>query len=473
MSLEASTYPAADPPAVMPTVYGPPPQRLRGRDLPGIVSVKVRDLFPDVPQSIYAGGPDASAVRVATEKVLAGVDMSMIKPTDTVNVLCSEHGFGMLGGWAYAEMLTSIKDVVRESTGCVNVRLVVIAWLGAKESDEIIEHYGLSERFDGRVRGATPMDQGIAIDTAMGTLYGLRKVYDGDWIIHAHYDDPREIYLHRAIDRITKPFGMSYARMETRSVFHITMGPRSGNFIGRAIADSAFVRSKLAFTTTLMTSPDGVLGVDADNDLDAIGNRLTANILRSYGKMLALFRSIEDCIAVIDGGKWPYYIHAGGLIFGHLFYNKLDWFDLDRDEGDVAIESALGAGLSESIKAAVINQALIGLNFTSLTLICPTIVANPEMTQSLRHDFANPLFFRRAEVAPNLHEAVKLAVQRGGTDKVIVFDGSYGSLNVSESMARHLAELAPACSRDVEEVLLPKWLKQRGIDPVGHQLAPH
>lgn len=460
-------HPPVEPPEVMPTVYGPPPQQVRGRDLAGTVSVKVRDLFPDLPEAIYAGGPDVSPVREAAEKVLAGVDMTMIKATDTVNVLCSEHGFGMLGGWAYTEMLTTIKDIVMARTGCTNVRLVVIAWLGAKEAGEIIEFYGLDERFNGRVRGATPMDQGIAIDTAMGTLYGLRKVYDGDWIIHAHYDDPREIYLHRAIDRITKPFGMSYARMETRSVFHITMGPRSGNFIGRAIADSEFVRSKLAFTTTLLTSPDGVIAVDADNDLDAIGNRMTANILGSYGKMLALFRAVEDCIAVIDGGKWPYYIHAGGLIFGHLFYNKVDWFDLDRAEEDVAIESAMAAGLSESLKGAVINQALIGLNFTSLTLICPTIVANPEMEQALRHDFANPLFFKNASVAPDLHQAVAMAIERGGTDRVIVFDGSYGSLNVSESMARHLMELAPSCGREVDDNLLPKWLKQRGIDPAG------
>ena len=467
MSDQLRTYPAVDPPQVMPTVYGPPPQSVRGRDLPGIVSVQVRDLFPDVPQAIYTGGADVSAVRASAEKVLCDVDMSMIKSNDTVNVVCSEHGFGMLGGHAYTEMLTAIKDTIQERTGCTNVRLVVIAWLGAKEPDEIIEYYGLDQRFDGRVRGATPMDQGVPIETAMGTLYGLRKVYDGDWFIHAHYDDPREIYLHRAIDRITKPFGMSYARMETRSVFHITMGPRSGNFIGRAIADSAFVRSKLAFTATLTTSPNGVLAVDADNDLNAIGNRMTANILNSYGKMLTLFRSIQDCVVVIDGGKWPYYVHAGGLIFGHLFYNKADWFDLDRNEDSMAIESAMAAGLSGSIKAAVINQALIGLNFTSLTLICPTIVANPQMAAALRHDFANPLFFKRAEVAGDLNEAVRVAIERGGTDKIIVFDGSYGSLNVSESMARHLADLAPACSRQVDDVLLPKWLKQRGIDPAG------
>ena len=70
-------------------------------------------------------------------------------------------------------------------------------------------------------------------------------------------------------------------------------------------------------------------------------------------------------------------------------------------------------------------------------------------------------------VASDLTEAVARAVDRAGTDRVIIFDGSYRSLNVSESMARHLAELAPAAAQEVDEVLLPKWLKQRGIDPAG------
>ena len=467
MTITGSIHPPVEPPEVMPTAYGPAPQTARGRDIPGLVSLPVHELFPDIPRAIYHGAADTDPVRTAAIRALSSVDMSMIKPTDTVNVLCSEHGFGMLGGHAYAQMLETIKDEIERRTGCRKVRLVVIAWLGAKEPGELIEYYELDRRFDGKVRGATPMDQGIPIETAMGTLYGLRKVYDGDWIVHAHYDDPREIYVHRAIDRITKPFGMSYARMETRSLFHITMGPRSGNFIGRAIADSKFVRSKLAFSTTLVTSPDGVLAVDADNDLDAIGTRMTANILSSYGKMLTLFRRITDCVAVIDGGKWPYYVHAGGMIFGHLFYNGVDWFDLDRDDEGKPVERAIAVGLSKSIKAVVLNQALIGLNFTSITVLYPTIIANEQMAAMMRHDFSNPSFMDRADVAANLFEAVETAVERGGTDKIIVFDGSYGSLNVSPTMAEHLLELAPACAREVDDELLPKWLKQRGIDPLA------
>ena len=124
-------------------------------------------------------------------------------------------------------------------------------------------------------------------------------------------------------------------------------------------------------------------------------------------------------------------------------------------------------GLSKSIKAVVLNQALIGLNFTSITVLYPTIIANEQMAAMMRHDFSNPSFMDRAEVAANLFEAVETAVERGGTDKIIVFDGSYGSLNVSPTMAEHLLELAPECAREVDEELLPKWLKQRGIDPLA------
>ena len=229
-----------------------PCRRTGRRDIPGMVSLPVRDLFPDIPPAVYSGGSDVAPMRQAAERALADIDLSMIHPGHSVNVICSEHGFGMLGGHAYAEMLGTIRDVIVERTGAVEVRLVVVAWLGAKEPDEIVSFFGLDLRYGGKIRGATPLDHGIEIQTALGPLYGLRKVYDADWIVHAHYDDPREVYLHRAIDRITKPFGMSYARMETRSIFHLVMGPRTGNFIGRAIADSAFVRSKLAFSVALL-----------------------------------------------------------------------------------------------------------------------------------------------------------------------------------------------------------------------------
>jgi len=51
------------------------------------------------------------------------------------------------------------------------------------------------------------------------------------------------------------------------------------------------------------------------------------------------------------------------------------------------------------------------------------------------------------------------------TDNIIVFDGSFGSINLSPSMAEFMLKKAPEVSRNVDEELLPKWLRQRGIDP--------
>jgi hypothetical protein len=106
----------ASPPKIMPSVYGPPLPNQRAAEHPGLVSLEVVDLFPDITPAIYLQQDDLAIIRSATEEALAGVDMSMIKTDDTVNILCSEHGFGILGGWAYAEMIKTIKDVVRTRT---------------------------------------------------------------------------------------------------------------------------------------------------------------------------------------------------------------------------------------------------------------------------------------------------------------------------------------------------------------------
>jgi hypothetical protein len=51
------------------------------------------------------------------------------------------------------------------------------------------------------------------------------------------------------------------------------------------------------------------------------------------------------------------------------------------------------------------------------------------------------------------------------TENVIVFDGAYGAITCSEALADHLIKRAPAVSGRVEKELMPKWLRQRGLDP--------
>jgi len=68
-------------------------------------------------------------------------------------------------------------------------------------------------------------------------------------------------------------------------------------------------------------------------------------------------------------------------------------------------------------------------------------------------------------IADSLETAMEFAGKVAGTDKVIAFDGSFGNITASPSMAEDLIRRAPAVRRKVEEELLPMWLKQRGIDP--------
>jgi len=292
----------------MPSVHCPEPE-MRAADLTEIVSIKINELFPEMRQG-FLHNEGIDFIRKATEETLSQVDMSMIQPDHTVNILCSEHGFYLLEGLHYREMLITIKDVIEQKTGCKNIRLRLAAGMGSREADEITDHFNLKEYFNGRVRGITAFDKGIPIETEIGTLYGLAGAYNADWIIHAGHDEPRDLYFYRMIDCLLKAFAMSYARFETRSVYHGNFGNRSGAFLQRAIFDAPFVQEKFAFGCFLRMTPAGITGVDASTDLYGLGKKITVDLLRDYGKMLRLFAGIDECITVLDGGRYGYYIHA-------------------------------------------------------------------------------------------------------------------------------------------------------------------
>jgi len=458
------------PPDIMPSVYGTPPCQ-RAAELPGLVSLDVGDLFPDVTPAIYLQNDELSIIRSAAEEALAGVDMAMIRADHTVNVLCSEHGFAILGGRAYAEMIKTIKDVVKARTGCGNIRLKMAAGGCYQEAPEILDYYGLDDYFEGQTAGVTPMDRGIAIETEIGRLYGIAELYDADWFIQAHHGDLRELYWHRLIDQALKPFAMSYARLETRGVYHFNFGPRSSNFVQRAIFDSPFIQERYAFSSLLLTSPSGVTGVDADNDLNRINRRLTLEGLKSYGKMVRLFAEIDACVAVMDGAKWLHYQHASGITFGNLVNVQLDFFDLDTipaGTGFALFEKVPGApkvsAINPALKALVINHMWTHMTCTELPLNIPTVVVGRSLADNLSQDPANPEFMNAAVGAESLATAVNFAQRVAGTDKIIVFDGSYGRINLSPSLGELFLSKAPQVSRKVDEELLPKWRKQRGLD---------
>lgn len=224
--------------------YGVDPSlvKTRAADLPGMTSVYLKELFPDLPDVIFPGENGIEKVKEAAYKALMKVNMSMIKPEHSVNILASHHGFTLLGGWPYAELLKTIKDVIEKRTGCRDIRLRAGVGMRFRETEEYIKRYGLDKYFNGKAVGVAPVDEGIPIKTEIGTLYGLKRVYDADWIVHTHHSDVREVHFHRQVDKALKPFGMSYARIETRSTYHQNLGPRGANFVARALFDSDFVQ---------------------------------------------------------------------------------------------------------------------------------------------------------------------------------------------------------------------------------------
>jgi hypothetical protein len=459
---------AIRPPKLMESVYGPRPKERAVESL-DMVSVSVGDLFPDTMDQLYNGSDDLSVIEQATHKALSSVRMEMIKPEDTVKLLSSEHGFSLMGGDAYVRMLAALKDGIRARTGCEDIRLMVGAYKGFREADEVIAHYDLKRIFEGKVYGYGPYDKDIAIETEIGTVYGIKKLFDADWFVHSYYDCPREMYYHRMIDRAFKSFVMSYARFETRSVYHMNFGNRSSNFLPRAIFEAPLIQKTYAFSCFLRTSPAGILSVDADNDLSALNERITISHLKKYGKMMRLFNEIDECIALLDGSRWGFYIHAGGTIFGVLMNVKTDPFDLNNHKALGGFQKNEKGELvpkliNPAIRVIVINQAWPGINYLGLDET-PIVIVGEDHADLWKADHCNPYIAETAQVAKNLGEAMDRAYEIAQTDKVIIFDGCFGSINCSPSLARLLMEKAPEVNREVEEDLLPKWLRQRGLDP--------
>ena len=463
------------PPEVMPSVYGPEPRKIRPAHLPEIVSVRVAELFPEMNQGLRQK-EGIEIVYKAAEKALSRVDMSMIKPDDRVNILCSEHGFYIMEGLHYREMLKVLAGAVFERTGCKNIRFVLAGGMGMKEAKEVVDYFELKKHLAFPIKTTHLFDTAVAIDTEIGTLYGLKKAYDADWIIHAPHDEPRDLYFHRMMNRCLKAFAMNYARYETRAVFHGTFSNRGANFIQKAIFDSPFVQEKFAFACILKSTPDGITGVDADNDLYALNRRISKDLLRDYGKALRLVCEIDECIVVLDAGRWGYYLHAGGIVFGCLENGRYDAFDLE-------VPSAMGfhdtleryfkgeikkldsiMNINPAIKAVVINQAWPGLPISDVPKHVPTIVVGRDQAEMLKKDATNPDFMNHAVISDTLETAMAFAYKIAGTDKVMAFDGSFGYFTVSRPMAEFLMEKAPEVSKRVEEHYLPLWLKQRGLD---------
>lgn len=67
-----------------------------------------------------------------------------------------------------------------------------------------------------------------------------------------------------------------------------------------------------------------------------------------------------------------------------------------------------------------------------------------------------------------LPQAIEKAKEIAGSEKVVLYDGSFGFLNCTRAAAEELFENAPKIRKLVDEELYPKYMKQRGLEIPAH-----
>jgi hypothetical protein len=110
------------------------------------------------------------------------------------------------------------------------------------------------------------------------------------------------------------------------------------------------------------------------------------------------------------------------------------------------------------------NYAWTGYPSTFFAEQSPTIMVGREQADHFNRDPMNLNYMKHALLAENLDAAMKFAYRTTKTDKVIIFDGATGGINVSRSLADYLTRAAPEVNEQVEKTLMAKWLTQRNVD---------
>jgi len=476
MQTQALTLKPAEPRA---SYYNIDPKDLKMRavDLPGFTSVRASELFPIEQTPVTAATPELmrAEIRRRTAATLEKIDLQKIRPGDSINILTSHHGYSIYGGHAYAEMVRTIRDEVERRTGATDIRLRAGVGLRFRETEEYIAKFGLDEYFHGKAKGIAPVDRGVPIKTAIGTLYGIAEAYDARWIIHAHNNDVRELHYHRQMGRLFKPFAMSYATIETRSSYHQSTGPRSANLLPRLIWESDYVQKRFLLSCFMQVGPEGIMGVNANADLIAQDKEFTKLNLQWYGKILTLLGALKDVILVIDyPGPMPY-TATGGVLFGNFLNANVDEFDLRKltpftrysdmlyPDNKPLVEGVLPPP-NPAIKAVILNYCSKGYPGAFFPKMLPMLVVGAQ-AELMENDEQNTEFMKFALKVDSLAKAVSFARNFTKSDKILIFDGAVGGFNVSSALADEMRELAPEVSARVDNELMPMWLKQRGIAP--------
>ena len=253
------------------------------------------------------------------------------------------------------------------------------------------------------------------------------------------------------------------------------MGPRAAKLIARVIYESPFVQSKFVCSVMMQVAPSGIMGVDANNDLVEQDRIFTGLNLTWYGKVVTLLSRIKEAILIIDyPGPIPY-TTAGGILFGNFLNANVDEFDLSVPftpftrytdmlyPGTTPLKQGVLPPPNPAIKALIINYCSKGYPGTFFAQQLPTLVVGKQ-ADIFRGCEQNTYFMDYAMEVESLRKAVAFAGKFAHTGNILVFDGAVGGFNVSEELAETMYKIAPSVREEVEQTLMPRWLKQRGLD---------
>eukprot|EP00903_Cladosiphon_okamuranus_P003390 g3388.t1 len=437
----------------------------RCADLPGMMALPVRELVPHMPKPIWSPRPefgetDPEVIRRETREKISKVDWSKMEGGRAVHLVANPHGFSLMGE-GYVAMLEAIKDYVSEKYG-IKVKLRIAESMGPLANPDWIKTYQLEERF-GDVENISQIGPGKKIDTILGDQYVCKKLFAAPFFIHTHVTEPRETYFHRMVDRLVKPFGMSYVRLETRSAYHFGFGPRTGQMIAKAVFESDFIQQKYVASVVLNTVSEGVASVEADNDLYALDDRMTRELLWNYGPLLRLLGAIDEVIPVFDGHGCFIYSMGGGITFSNLLYADTDFLDLDN----LALSATSGKfgrdgltmGNTDALKAIVINYMAGGVPIIPYLRDMPSVHIATETEARLLENDPSLSYIRDCSIVHNgLSEAISAAQEKSGCENLLAFDYTPGVFRVNEPMAQAAKVLSIAEDKvfvtDVREALV-------------------
>ena len=219
----------------------------------------------------------------------------------------------------------------------------------------------------------------------------------------------------------------------------------------------------------------GITGVESDNDLLSLNDRITVESLMEYGKVVTLLGKIPDCIVVLDcPGPIPY-TFGGGLIFGNFLSASVDEFDLDSPLTPYCFYSEMAYDtqdrpfypevppLNPAIRTVVNNYSFRGYPSNFFAEHLPTVVVGQKLAELFRNCPQNGDYMKYALTADNLKSAMEFAYRATGTKNVLIFDGAREGINASTALVKFLLENSGQVKDEVEKTLLPKWMRQRGL----------